>query len=70
MRKLSTREGALIGKRPFHSLVRQRAFQKLPRIDETPAFQKLAVGLLSPQLSLLVLDEAKNQISELKTLLA
>lgn len=53
----------------LHSLVRQREFHKLPRLDETPAFEKLAVGLLSPQLSLLVLDEAKTQIQELKSLL-
>lgn len=53
----------------LHSLVRKRAFHRLPRIDETPAFQKLAAGLLSPQLSLLVLDEAKSQIQELRSLL-
>ncbi|MCZ6644472.1 MAG: HDOD domain-containing protein [Gammaproteobacteria bacterium] len=54
----------------LHSLVRKRAFHQLPRIDETPAFQKLAAGLLSPQLSLVVLDEAKSQIQELRSLLA
>lgn len=54
----------------LHSLVRKRAFHKLPRIDETPAFQKLAAGLLSPQLSLLVLDEARSQIQHLRRLLA
>ncbi len=54
----------------LHSLVRKRAFHKLPRIDETPAFQKLAAGLLSPQLSLLVLDEARSQIQDLRRLLA
>jgi HD-like signal output (HDOD) protein len=54
----------------LHSLVQQREFHKLPRLDETPAFEKLAVGLLSPQLSLLVLDEAQAQIRELKSLLS
>jgi HD-like signal output (HDOD) protein len=54
----------------LHSLVRQREFRKPTRLDETPAFEKLAVGLLSAQLSLLVLDEARSQIQELKTLLS
>ncbi len=53
----------------LHTLVRRREFEKLPRIDETPAFAKLAVGVLSPQLSLLVLDEARTKIQELRTLL-
>lgn len=54
----------------LHRLVRERTFHRLPRIDETPAFGRLAVGLLSPQLSLLVLDEARSQIQELKSLLS
>jgi len=54
----------------LHALVKDRAFHRLPRLDETPAFQKLALGLLSPQLSLLVLDEAKTHIQELKGLLS
>lgn len=62
--------GDLIIVAHLHALVRERQFHKLPRLDETPAFQKLALGLLSPQLSLLVLDEAKGQIQELKALLS
>lgn len=54
----------------LHLLVRDRSFHRLPRIDETPAFGKLAVGMLSPQLSLEVLDEARTQVQELKALLA
>lgn len=54
----------------LHRMVRERTFHHLPRIDETPAFGKLALGLLSPQLSLLVLDEARSQVQELKSLLA
>lgn len=53
----------------MHALVGQRAELKLPRIDEVPAFQKLALGQLTPELSLSVLDEAKAQIQELKALL-
>ena len=54
----------------LHSLVKRREFHKLPRIDETPAFQKLAAGRLSPQLSLSVLDEAQREIEELRALLS
>ena len=54
----------------LHALVRQRDFKKLPRLDETPAFGKLALGQLSPQLSLQVLDEGKAQIQELRRLLS
>lgn len=53
----------------LHALVKQREFKRLPRIDETPAFQKLALGQLSPKLSLVVLDQAKAQIAELRSLL-
>ena len=53
----------------LHSLVRQREFAQLPRIDETPAFGKLALGDLSPKLSLMVLDEAKAQVQEMRSLL-
>ncbi len=54
----------------LHALVRQREFSQLPRIDETPAFGKLALGELSPKLSLLVLDEARAQVQEMRSLLA
>jgi HD-like signal output (HDOD) protein len=53
----------------LHLFVRERTFHRLPRIDETPAFGKLATGQLSPQLSLQVLDEARSQVQELKALL-
>ena len=53
----------------LHALVRQREFAQLPRIDETPAFGKLALGELTPKLSLLVLDEARVQVQEMRTLL-
>jgi len=53
----------------LHALVKQRQFKRLPRIDETPAFQKLALGQLSAKLSLVVLDQAKSQITELRSLL-
>ena len=54
----------------LHLMVRERAFHRLPRLDETPAFARLALGGLSPQLSLTVLDEAREQVQELRSLLA
>ena len=53
----------------LHALVRRKELQRLPRLDETPAFRKLAVGILSPQLSLLVLDESRAHIQELRSAL-
>ena len=49
--------------------VQPGTLKRLPRIDETPAFQKLGLGQLSPKLSLVVLDQAKAQIAELRSLL-
>ncbi|MFZ5605382.1 MAG: HDOD domain-containing protein [Pseudomonadota bacterium] len=54
----------------LHGQVHERAQWHLPRIDEVPAFAKLALGQLTPDLSLKVLDEARQQIQELKSLLA
>ena len=54
----------------LHALIRQREFRRLPRLDETPAFGRLALGELSARLSLQVLDEAHDQIQELKSLLS
>jgi len=53
----------------LHAQVRERAQRQLPRIDETPAFEKLAMGKLTPNLSLFVLEEAHAHIDELKSLL-
>lgn len=53
----------------LHALVHERTQRKLPRIDEVPAFHKLALGQLSPDLSLAVVEEARQQIDELKSLL-
>ncbi len=54
----------------LHLLVHDRAQLQLPRIDEVPAYEKLALGKLTPELSLQVLEEARQQIHELKSLLA
>ena len=41
-----------------------------PRLDEVPAFTKLALGNLTPELSVKVLEQAKEQINETISLLA
>jgi len=54
----------------LHALVKQRQFERLPRIDETPAFHKLALGPLSAGQSLQVLEDARLQVQALRELLA
>ncbi len=41
----------------------------LPRIDLVPAFHKLALGKLTPKLSLVVLDQSDKEIREVQNLL-
>jgi hypothetical protein len=41
----------------------------LPSLAEVPAFGKLAGGDLTPEVSMLVLEEAKDRIHETKQLL-
>lgn len=54
----------------LHAFVATPVGKTLPRLDEVPAFGKLALGRLSPQLSLAVLDEAHQEIEEVRGLLA
>lgn len=54
----------------LHSFVGAAQSQALPRIDEVPAFSKLALGKLSPKFSLEILDEAKDRINEARKLLS
>lgn len=53
----------------LHSYVGTARMQSLPRIDELPAFGKLALGKLNPDLSLKVLDEAQDRIAAARQLL-
>ncbi len=53
----------------LHSFVGTKMAYSTPRMDELPAFSKLALGKLSPKLSLQVLDEAKDQIMEARSFL-
>lgn len=50
----------------LHSYIGTPRMQHLPRLDQVPAFAKLANGELSPRLSLAVLDNAHAEIEEVK----
>lgn len=55
----------------IHSYVGKRNFSSLPRIDQIPAFAKLGhVKVLSPRLSLKILDEATEEIAALQRMLS
>lgn len=54
----------------LHALVGQSNAAEYPTLDEVPAFTKLALGQLTPELSIKVLEQAKEQIEETINLLA
>lgn len=54
----------------LHSYVRKPGIKNKPAMNTVPAFSKLALGKLSPSLSLEILHEAEDQIEEVKRLLA
>ncbi len=54
----------------MHSLIGTPASAALPRIDEVPAFKKLALGRLSPKLSIAVLDKAEQEIRAVAAMLS
>ena len=53
----------------LHSYMGTPRMSTLPRIDTLPAFHKLTVSELTPDLSLQVLDEAQQELTELRRLL-
>jgi HD-like signal output (HDOD) protein len=53
----------------LHGLIKARRFKDLPRIDETPAYQHLMKLGLTASKSVDVLEDASQQIAELRTLL-
>jgi len=53
----------------LHAYLGTDQMNELPRIDEVPAFGKLALGSLSPRMSLLILDEAKQEIEQMRRIL-
>jgi HD-like signal output (HDOD) protein len=53
----------------LHSYIRAGHAKLLPRIDKVPAFAKLPLGEVTPELTFKILDESKAQIQEAKHLL-
>ena len=54
----------------LHSYIGTPRMHKVPRIDQVTAYDKLPLGELSPHLSLVMLDEAGQDIEEVQSLLA
>lgn len=54
----------------LHSYIGKRRRQAPPRMDQVPAYQKLALGKLTPEMTLEVLVEAREQIAQARLLLA
>ncbi|MCU7842838.1 MAG: HDOD domain-containing protein [Candidatus Thiodiazotropha sp. (ex Monitilora ramsayi)] len=54
----------------LHAYVGTTKMHSLPRLDLVPAFHKLALGKLTPRHSIGVLENAKEQIRELREMLA
>ncbi|MFK5894939.1 MAG: HDOD domain-containing protein [Pseudomonadota bacterium] len=48
----------------LHAYIGTHLQEKLPNIDETPAFKKLALGQLTPELSLQVLEKSQEDINQ------
>ena len=53
----------------LHSFIGTARAAKVPAINEIPAHTRLALGELTPQLSIKILDEAKDQIARAEALL-
>lgn len=53
----------------LHGLIRSKRFKDLPRIDETPAYSQLSALGLSASRSINILEDAQQELSELKSLL-
>lgn len=54
----------------LHSAMRSKLPLPVTRIDDLPAFRKLPLGELTPQLTMGILDEAKEQIAAIKQVLS
>ncbi len=54
----------------LHSYIGKRKQPPPPRMDQVPAYQKLALGKLTPEMTLQILVEAKEQIEQARALLA
>lgn len=54
----------------MHNYIGSPRMAELPPLDEVPAFHKLALGQLSPTMSIRILDEAEQEISVAQQLLS
>ena len=54
----------------LHSYCTRKQTRNLPRMDSVPAFRKLNLGEVGPELTLQILDEAKASIEGLQHTLA
>ena len=54
----------------LHSYIGSPKQREVPIIDQTPAFHKLALGKLTPKLSIKVLEKAHENINETRALLS
>ena len=54
----------------LHSFIGSSKMGQLPRLDLVPAFHKLALGKLTPRHSIGLLENAKEQIREMKEMLS
>lgn len=54
----------------LHGYIGKRKQPAPPRMDQVPAYQKLALGKLTPELTLQILVEAKDQIEQARSLIA
>ena len=54
----------------LHAAIGSPRMHRLPRIDQIPAFHKLALGELSPRQSIALLDRAETEVREVRQLLA
>jgi len=53
----------------LHSFIGTKQVKHVPAINEIPAHNRLALGELTPQLSIKILDDAKDQIARAESLL-
>mgnify|MGYP003683367973 CR=1 FL=1 len=53
----------------LHSYIWSKQALPLPRIDQLPAFEKLPLGEVTPELTIRILEEAREQITMVKAVL-
>ncbi|WP_367154158.1 HDOD domain-containing protein [Methylomonas sp. HYX-M1] len=53
----------------LHSFIGKVDVKKMPRMDDLPAYKKLAAGNLDADLSINILDQVKDEIESIRTML-